>query len=352
MRRGILIQSLASSESGERPGILELVLSRSAQLVSPEGRIAAVFQCSPVDSFADYVTTPEGRKAITENILSTFSKSDVKTFNWFHRHIGTQFQKAKIDCDFGRVFDKAQSFFDDVARFVAESADMAPGILPKMDTIASAIREALHYKRDKEDAKAIAAPIFEGTLYEDEEGNTGKVWTDSELRTRFNLNARQVGLYRQFRKAVDHSLEALGVAEMNKTAKVNELEMPDADMDIRELSDFYAAQFGNRMRELEDELEELKKNVDEDGRLIWDMAGHLGKSREEYRAALKTAEEDYAARQKRIMNELESLKGLWDGIVGKKNTILKLQRESYALLMRFGEFTAEWKKSYADDQRN
>ena len=42
----------------------------------------------------------------------------------------------------GRVFDKAQSFIDDVARFGAESADMAPGILPKMDTIGSALRSA------------------------------------------------------------------------------------------------------------------------------------------------------------------------------------------------------------------
>lgn len=43
LRRGILIQSLTSSESGERPGLLELVFSRSFQLASEKGGLKGVF---------------------------------------------------------------------------------------------------------------------------------------------------------------------------------------------------------------------------------------------------------------------------------------------------------------------
>jgi hypothetical protein len=43
LRRGILIQSLASSESSERPGLLENVLSRSAQLVSSKNNLKSIF---------------------------------------------------------------------------------------------------------------------------------------------------------------------------------------------------------------------------------------------------------------------------------------------------------------------
>ncbi len=44
LRRGILLQSLISSESGEKPGLLENVLSRSVQLVSSKEGLAAVLR--------------------------------------------------------------------------------------------------------------------------------------------------------------------------------------------------------------------------------------------------------------------------------------------------------------------
>ena len=42
----------------------------------------------------------------------------------------------------------------------------------------------------------------------------GIVWTDAELRERFNLDDKQRGLYREFRKAVDKSLTDLVVSDM------------------------------------------------------------------------------------------------------------------------------------------
>ena len=160
-----------------------------------------------------------------------FGAHTKKTFNILHRTIGTQFHKAKIDSHYRKVFNLAQSFLEDVARSGAESADMAPSLLPKMDSVGDAVREAWNYRADKRDAEAIAKPVFDGTLFEDEE-NKGKVWSDQELRDRYDLTDRQIDLYREFRNAVDHSLEALAIAEMNKTAKVNGLEAPKFALDI------------------------------------------------------------------------------------------------------------------------
>ena len=67
--------------------------------------------------------------------------------------------------------------------------------------------------------------MFEGTLNytrdhmgrieeTDEVGTAGVVWTDAELRSRYGLDDKQVGLYKEMRKSVDLSLSNLAISEM------------------------------------------------------------------------------------------------------------------------------------------
>jgi len=109
---------------------------------------------------------------IKQFLNDTFAGDTAKTFNWWHKTVGSQFHKAKVDHHFGRVCKKAQEFIDDVARYGTEASDLAsdlapdlaPGLLPKMDTLAGTAREFWHAHRDDKDSKAIAAPIFDGLV--------------------------------------------------------------------------------------------------------------------------------------------------------------------------------------------
>jgi hypothetical protein len=101
--------------------------------------------------------------------------------------VGTQYHKAKVDPQhFGRVFNMAQQYIDDISRTANEAADTAPDLLPKMERMADAFKQLWHARADAKDAQALAAPIFEGTMAD-------KVWSADELRQRFNLTTGRSG---------------------------------------------------------------------------------------------------------------------------------------------------------------
>lgn len=334
LRRGIFLQSIASSESSERPGILEQFVNGRIQ-PSEENQLIAVFRRTPSELSRD----------ARQYLNDTFAGDTAKTFNWWHRHVGSQMHKAKIDRDFGRVFNHAQSFIDDVARYGTESSDLAPGLLPKMDTMMSAAREFWHARRDNADSKAIAAPIFDGTLFEDDDsGVKGKVWTDAELRSIYQLNDRQIDLYRQFRAAVDHSLEAMAIAEMNKVARVNELAAPESNrtLSMDELSDFYSQQYAGRLDELRARYAEKGKSYEATEKLMRDNASdRLHVSYAKYHETMTNLQAEHAAEQAAMSREIESLEVLDKAFKDKAATIRKLQKEGYAPLMRFGKYTVD-----------
>ncbi len=195
--------------------------------------------------------------------------------HWWHRTVGTQYNLAQRSPAYRRVFDRVQDFLHDVSLYATEAADKAPTILPKLETWRDMTKTALSAK----DTKAIGAPIFEGTLawardvdgspvrvdtlekraesmsadqkaqamlragkinpgvlkmwqglpleqyqaavstaYQNRMLRPGVVWTDAELREKFKLDKRQIGLYREFRAAVDKSLTDLAVSDMLRYA--------------------------------------------------------------------------------------------------------------------------------------
>jgi hypothetical protein len=166
-------------------------------------------------------------RTLSETVSDLF-QSD-RTFNWWHRSIGTQYHKAQVDKlpgvepggkgTFGAVYNKAQDHIHEFSRAAIESANMAPTLLPQIDGLRGALKSIVG-AASKADIAAVQKPILDGTLQADD-GNPheGKVWTEEALRSRFKLNDGQVKLYREYRAAVDHSLDLLLTSEVGMLAR-------------------------------------------------------------------------------------------------------------------------------------
>jgi hypothetical protein len=145
-----------------------------------------------------------------------------RSVHWWHKTVGTMYDLAEKNPSFRKVYDAAQAFLRDTSTFASDAADQAPRVLPQLNELKE-LGKALTLP--EADRKAIAAPIFEGTLEwaRDDAGklieatdveSAGVVFTDQELRDQFKLDDRQIELYREFRAAVDRSLDSTGAADV------------------------------------------------------------------------------------------------------------------------------------------
>ncbi len=93
-------------------------------------------------------------------------------------------------------------FINDVSFYATEAADKAPRILPKLETWKDIGKSPI----SAQDNKALAAPIFEGTLSwtrdaggkpvrESDPQKAGIVWTNKELVDQFKLTPYQISLH-------------------------------------------------------------------------------------------------------------------------------------------------------------
>jgi hypothetical protein len=133
--------------------------------------------------------------------------------NLWTRTVGTQYHKAKANPGtFGRVFDAVQDYIKDTSVFANRAADNAPSLLPKLDSWLDLKKGGLRYHGAKpaDTAKAGEA-IFRGTLDK-------VLYDEGTLRNEFGLNDLQVGLYREFRAAVDESLDGMAKSEIIRLA--------------------------------------------------------------------------------------------------------------------------------------
>ena len=223
------------------------------------------------DTLNDAANNVRGVKLAAGYQVSDLIDSVPGKLNWWHKTVGTQYNLARRSKSFKRVFDAVQSFLNDVSYFATEAADLAPNILPKLETWKDIGKSPL----SAADTKAISAPIFEGTLVwaRDESGKpvrietleaaaaklttdqkaqrllrgnhisdgvlrmwrglpidqyeamiaskferdmlkAGIVFTDAELKSLFKLTDAQIPLYREFRAATDKSLTNLAIADM------------------------------------------------------------------------------------------------------------------------------------------
>ena len=209
-----------------------------------------------------------------------------KKLSWWDRTVGTQYNLAQKHPEFKRVFDAVQTFINDVSAYATRAADMAQDILPKLETWRDIGKAPL----SAADVKALRDPIFGGTLSytRDEDGNiietddvqkAGVVFTDEELRSRFNLTDKQIDLYRQFRKATDQSITDLALSDMLRYlgedgADIREQVMASGNVDVAvgiiksHLEDLAASEprraylLGNITSDIEDKAEQANRLMD------------------------------------------------------------------------------------------
>jgi len=282
-------------------------------------------------------------------LVGDFLSSNGK-LSWWHKTIGTQYNLAKRSPLYAKVYDRVQSFIGDVSQYAVEAADQAPNILPKLENLADIWQKQ---PLTPEDTKAVSAPIFEGTLiwsrdahgrpiklseledaasrmtteqkkdvllqkgvidddqvrrwqanpldfydaainnrYEQSELRGGIVWTPSELQTMFGLNAKQIGLYQEFRAATDRSLTSLAISDMLK--------------------------FGGKDAEAVTEEAMGANDVGRAGELLRDHFMRLA--------------EDDPAREKSLMDTATAM-------IDKADRAQDLMDRGYAPLSRFGHYT-------------
>ena len=216
--------------------------------------------------------------------------------------VGTMRNLSERVPAFKPVYEAAQRFIDDVSMLANDAADFAPRMFPRLDTW----RDLAKRPVSAADSKAVAKPLFEGTLLwtRDENGKAvraaedaavaGVVWTDEELRDKFGATDDQISLYRESRAAIDRSIDMTARADM--------------------------------MRVLGREFEGLREAVLQQETL--DDASKFLRRELEQR---KLAEPDAAARFDGLVSDIEQ----------RQRAAARLMRRGYAPLSRFGRYTVD-----------
>ncbi len=168
-----------------------------------------------------------------ERIADSF-KSDRTLNRWWHGTVGTQYHKAKVSPEFGRVFNSVQSFLTDTSRIALQAESQAPDVLAKLNTLSDlprAIKDLVSNRGDSlpaaESAK-LGKALFGAQFESDGDGGFGKRWTEQELRDKFGFDDRMVMLHNQYLNAIGASLDSLARSEMVRQLKLNAKDNPAA----------------------------------------------------------------------------------------------------------------------------
>jgi hypothetical protein len=249
-------------------GSVEIVAFDPSQVKSAIGNSGA-FDAGTSDIRFSRSTVQDFAKKATAELNKTFNAPG--KLSWWHKTVGTMYNLAERSPAFKAVFDSAQGFVDDVSFYANDAAELAPKLLPKLETW----RDIKKAPVAAADNAAVAKPVFEGTLTwaRDEQGKPvpvqslidaaaelsadqkaqrllrngqidermlkawqgmplesyekaistrfesrmlqpGVVWTDAELRSMFNLSDDQIALYHEFRETTDRSLDTMARADM------------------------------------------------------------------------------------------------------------------------------------------
>ncbi len=183
--------------------------------------------------------------------------------SWWDKTLGTQYAKAEKFPAFKRVFERVQQYLEDTSSLANEAAEQAKSILPKLETW----QDLKKFGIDAKDAEAIAGPVFTGTLTDK------KVYSDGELRSKFNLTDKQIGQYREFLAAVNTSLDQAVAADVlkllgDKSPMLRDLVITDRTMfrtgleqylsEQADMGDEMAAETLEMVREKYDRIDQLK----------------------------------------------------------------------------------------------
>lgn len=282
------------------------VMQGEGRFQSPEMLVERVANGDIAPSLSDIT------RRIQNNLVQFFGNRDdksLKTFGAYDKTLSTQYNKALKDKHYGKVFAYVNAMQNEVSLTSIRPAELAPGILPRVDDVKSAARQLVKGKKADKNLEQAAEAIFAGTLNVPNNVMAGKVWTTDELRQR-GLNDTGIALYRQGRAAIDASLDELAAAEAYAMAQGL---VPKA------------------MR---------RTVIDNPGSAETLIAGEIKKQVKMLDAAIRAAKKMDNAQQE------AELRAARDGYVRTLRNVEKifvtaknLKAAGYAPLMRFGKFT-------------
>lgn len=155
-------------------------------------------------------------KTAQKDLFNFFGKKkqnkSPQNFGTYHTTLSTQYHKALIDPHYGKVFAYANAMQNEVSLASIRPAELAPGVLPRVDDIKLAAKGLFKGRENGKHLKKVAGAMFAGTL-SGSDVYGGKVWSDAELKDKFGMDATGIALYRQARAAIDASLDELAAAE-------------------------------------------------------------------------------------------------------------------------------------------
>ncbi len=271
-----------------------------------------------------------------------------KTFNVWQRTVGTQMDKARTSPEFRRVFERAQKFLDDIAKYGMRAEGLAPSILPKvggLKDVPNAVLQAVGKAgMSSADNEWLARTLADGTLAGvDPSPLQGKVFTDVELE-KAGATPQQIKLYREARAAIDQAVGDAGRATMFAAARA--ANMPQSMIDWLEqtqptpaavrqkIADWTAPQIDQAQAVAERQFEQAKA----------DLEAEMEYEVEQYpypsdKINVKAKYWDRIERARRAaFAPVEALKKLDERLAAIEAKATALQSAGYAPLMRFGKF--------------
>lgn len=246
--------------------------------------------------------TPRGQDNLADrakSYLASFLDSD-RTFNWWHRSVGTQYHKATVSAPFRRVFNEGQAFLTDTNRFSMQAEEKAPQVLLRVE----GIKDLTKRPPSPAEIETLGRTLFEGTLFGGADPTKGKVFTDEELKAK-GLNAKQVGLYRQVRASIDDSIDTVAKSTIARLLRTYEMTI-DRDMSLADVT--------------ADALEQLEAH------------------RTELNLAIEAQTEDPAERH-RVSQQIDVVHTAIEKVDKIHKRAVALQKGGYMPLMRFGRYS-------------
>ncbi|TXH46820.1 MAG: PLxRFG domain-containing protein [Desulfurellales bacterium] len=303
-----------------KDGAIEtLVAFRPEQIKSAIGNSGAFDPTNPDIRFRSARSVSDIKTRALDEIHKTMTHPGKVSF--WDRSVGTMRHLAERNPAFKPVFEAAQRFIEDVSLMANDAADFAPRLIPRVDSWRDIVGKDRKKPISAADNKAVAAPLFEGTLMwgRDTDGtpmrvtdlekkyeklstekkarmlvstgrlkesvlkawqglpiqqyesavNTrfqskilkaGVVWKDSELQSMFGANAAQISLYKEARQAIDRSIDMTTRTDMLRALGDEYTDMREQVLEAKSLHDVMLA--------LTDRLQEdARANPDDNDRL-------------------------------------------------------------------------------------
>ena len=244
------------------------------------------------------------------------------------------------------MFRAVNNQIQDTARYAIEAEQEAPNILQRLEHIKDVGKALLQGSgKHQKDMRAVARAVFANI--EGQAGVQQRVFSDAELRDQFQLNDRQIDLYREFRRAVDTSLERLGQSMVMRKAgrymdvsALKNTSMDDTVADVKGAFDMQIDRLQGLLDMARAPAEENRKQVREDivRSLTVDDKGNLRQEfvRPEAKREIERATDDRLTAK--LAEEIKTLSDLRDEIVEIGDYTHDLQDKGYAPAMRFGRY--------------